>query len=248
MELKDAVALAGVLVGSALATAKLVADKESKIADVRRDWISGFRDALCDCLASAHVIAGRIKIRRTHATNGLISDTDREALEKELTEHWATYRHAFQMTLLHLNFSESTLALLPIYDIQNGQLRAPQSDRKAWKLLTKPASASPYYRRLHRLQSPVSIFRDNPKATAASAELGSTLVELRAILLGDYAMVGEGATYALIEDCIHKATMLGNLVIEPEWALIKRGETGHRVAIGLSVVIIVICGLMLITA
>ncbi|WP_424681018.1 hypothetical protein [Frateuria sp. YIM B11624] len=234
MEFKDKIAIAGALAAAALATAKLIADKESKISDVRRDWINGLRNALCDCLASAHVIAGRIQIRRKHKS-GSLSEADITELESELTEHWATFRHAFQMALLHLNFSESALALLPGYQRSNSP---PKSDTEVWEMLTKSRTASPYYNHLHSLTSPVGFPRVDPPASAAAAELGKTLVDLRATLLGEYDGVGSGHAYQQIEDNIHKATMLANLVIEPEWALIKRGEMAHRSAILVSVCLV----------
>jgi len=243
MDIRDKLTIAGALAVAALATAKLIADKEAKISDVRRDWISGFRDALSECLASAHIIAGRIVIRRRHQ-KGALSESDIKELETELTEHWVSYRHAFQKTLLHLNFSEAVLTLLPGYhggkQDPAAHKRGPVSDEDAWHTLTEPRTHSTYYNHLHGLASPFPEMEQNPPARAAAAELGKTLVELRSALLGQYDKIGEGPAYDRIEDLIRKATRLGALAIEPETALISKGEWAHRLAIGGSIALVCI--------
>ncbi|MBO9879552.1 hypothetical protein [Xanthomonas sp. D-99] len=111
---KDLMTLAAATIAASLAAAKLIADKESKVSDFRKDWITTFRSALSECLAEAHVIAGRIHIRTKHSKasgSPTLNDDDRAALEKELTEHWANYRHSYRTVLLHLNFAETSLPL-----------------------------------------------------------------------------------------------------------------------------------------
>lgn len=245
MELKDKVVFAGAIAAAALAVAKLVADKESKISDARLEWINGFRDALCECLSSAHVIAGRIKIRRMHGDGVKIIADDVRALEAELTEHWAQFRQAFQMTMLHLNFSETNLVLLPMYQAGHSL----RTDSQAWDILssTPPGRAHSLYIRA-ALPSPTSSQQRRKQASPAKTELASTLVELRSILLGNYADVGIGERYKKIEDCILKATMLGTLVIEPEWTRIKRGEFMHRWAIRASAALVAFGAYKLLTA
>lgn len=60
MEGRELVAFSAALIAELLSIAKLVADKESRISDFRKDWINGFRAALSEMLGEAYAISGRI--------------------------------------------------------------------------------------------------------------------------------------------------------------------------------------------
>lgn len=232
MDVKDKVVFAAAITAAALAVAKLIADKESKVSEFRKDWIASFRTSLCSSLAEAHVIAGRIKIRREHNPNRQLSDSDLERLEGELTSHWTALRHSLQMVMLHLNFAETSLVLMSSSD---GNRITPTTE--AWETLSrsKPTGPEQLYFIANKKQQVDEISRASPAAVA----LVRTLDELRRSLLGAYADVGVNEKYKTIEDLILKATLLGNLVIKPEWNRIKRGERLHRYAIYGSVVLVV---------
>src|SRR5690554_2311180 len=109
MSTADIVALTAAIVAAALAAAKVVADKESKVSDFRAGWINSFRGALAECLAEAHVISGRIRIRAQHSQGEEVLLGE---LDAELTNHWLLYRKAYRMALLHLNFAETSVAIM----------------------------------------------------------------------------------------------------------------------------------------
>ena len=50
MEGREIVAFAAALIAAVLAYTKLIADKESKISDFRKDWINSLREALSEML------------------------------------------------------------------------------------------------------------------------------------------------------------------------------------------------------
>ena len=67
MEGRELVAFSAALIAALLSIAKLIADKESRISDFRKDWINSFRAALSEMLGEAYAISGRIKIKIRHA-------------------------------------------------------------------------------------------------------------------------------------------------------------------------------------
>ena len=235
IDLKDLTALAAATIAASLAAAKLVADKESKVSDFRKDWITTFRAALSECLAEAHVIAGRIRIRAKHlqasGASGL-DKQDRESLEKELTEHWAAYRQSYRTVLLHLNFAETSLPLFCDRPHAPAVERTPQA---VWNALRgKRPSVEGYLLAANNPQAVDPLSR----ATPAAIELVSVLESLLAKLLGAYDHLADDAHYQTIDAEIMRATLLGNLVIKPEWNRIKNGERLYRVAIWFSLAVV----------
>jgi hypothetical protein len=236
IDLKDLTALAAATIAASLAAAKLVADKESKVSDFRKDWITTFRAALSECLAEAHVIAGRIRIRAKHVrasgADGLGKE-DRETLEKDLTEHWAAYRQSYRTVLLHLNFAETSLPLFCDRLLAPAIERTPQA---VWNALRgQRPSMEGYLLDVNHPQAVDPLSR----ATPAAIELVAVLESLLAKLLGMYDQLAEDAHYDLIDVDIMRATLLGNLVIKPEWNRIKKGERLHHVAIGFSLAVVI---------
>lgn len=231
MEIKDKMALAAAIVAGALAAAKLVADKESKISDFRKEWIASFRLALAECLAEAHVIAGRIKIRMVHQSGSPLSDEDKSLLEKDLKDHWKALRLSYRTVLLHLNFAETGRVLL-----SKDKLGLSEgTTAHCWELLsTEP----PKYADLLYLEKANPQFVDRlERASPAALQLTRELDALIRLLLGDYTSTF--ARYDDIERHIVNATLLGNLAIKPEWNRIKRGELSYRLTIWFSVILIV---------
>lgn len=235
IDLKDLTALAAATIAASLAAAKLVADKESKVSDFRKDWITTFRAALSECLAEAHVIAGRIRIRARHAQAagaGGLDKQDRESLEKDLTEHWTAYRQSYRTVLLHLNFAETSLPLFCDRSRAPAIERTPQA---VWNALRgRRPSMEGLLLAVNNPQAVDPLSRANP----ASIELVSVLESLLAKLLGAYDHLADDVHYEAIDADIMHATLLGNLVIKPEWNRIKKGELLHHVAIGFSLAVV----------
>lgn len=234
MEGKELVALSGAMIAAILAIAKLIADKESRTSDFRKDWIGSFRGALAELLGEAYVISGRIWIRVQHAQveaerSGkpvgapLLNKDDTGALEEQLTSHWNTLRKAHRTVLLHLNFGETAWGLPYITQ----DISIEQKVEERWKLLVRNSQFSP-------AQQPGEIYQtsQNGSPSGAAALLVSELERLIGAMLGPYEKVGTKEQYALIKRCIDDATLLGNLVLKPEWNRIKEGERNYRNAIG----------------
>lgn len=110
MDIGSRIIPAATVITAVYSAAKMIADKESKISDFRKEWTSSFRDALANCLAEAHAIAGRIRIRSEH--DGEISTADKAKLEDALLEHWVSFRRTYRLVLLHLNFAETSQILI----------------------------------------------------------------------------------------------------------------------------------------
>lgn len=225
MDTKDLVALLAAFVTATFAAAKLIADKESKISDFRKDWISTFRLALSECLAEAHVIAGRIRIRARHSgAEPSFNDEQKQGLEEELTEHWAAFRSAYNKVILHLNFAETGV---PLYNSRfNSSL---SSADVVWDELSA-GSASRSLQLVLAKNNPQQV-DSSRRAMPASLELASELEALLTDLTGDYSEIASEDKYRRIDRRILKATLLGNLVIKPEWNRIKKGERGYRWAV-----------------
>lgn len=234
MEGKELVALSGAIIAAILAIAKLIADKESRTSDFRKDWIGTFRGALAELLGEAYVISGRIWIRVQHAQveadrSGkpegaqLLDKDDTQALEDQLTSHWNTLRKAHRTVLLHLNFGETAWGLP--YVTQDISIEQKVEER--WKLLVRNSQFS-------QAQQPGDIYQtsQNGSPSGAAALLVSELERLIGAMLGSYEKVGTKEQYALIKRSIDDATLLGNLVLKPEWNRIKEGERNYRNAIG----------------
>ncbi len=234
MEGKELVALSGAIIAAILAIAKLIADKESRTSDFRKDWIGSFRSALAELLGEAYVISGRIWIRVQHAQvdaerSGksvgapLLGKADTEVLEEQLTSHWNTLRKAHRTVLLHLNFGETAWGLPYITQ----DISVEQKVEERWKLLIRNSQFSP-------AQQPSDIHQtsQNGSPSGAAALLVSELERLIGAMLGPYEKVGTKEQYALIKRSIDDATLLGNLVIKPEWNRIKKGERNYRSAMG----------------
>lgn len=227
METRDLVALLAAFVAAAFAAAKLIADKEAKISDFRKDWIGSFRQALATCLAEAHVISGRIRIRTRHSlqvSQAPLDSDSKKALEDELTKHWAQFRQAFYMVMLHLNFAETSL---PLYAVRtNSDANSPQ---QVWDELISSGRTRAVQLRL-AANTPQSIDPIS-RASPAAIELVRELEDLLSELVGNYDKIGDEVIYEGIDRRILNATLLGNLVIKPEWNRIKRGERQHRRAV-----------------
>lgn len=243
MESRESIALLAAVVSAIFAAAKLVADKEAKISDFRREWIGSLRGSLSECLAQAHLIAGRIRIRARHGADGLaISDPATKAsLEEDLVKHWEAYRRAHCAVMLHLNFSETSV---PIHSSSTSNRGTAGHPLEVWKYISS-LSNFPAQQLLLEATNPVQI-DSGTRANAAAVELVSELDSLLTDLLGDYEKIGEQARYERIDQRIRRSILLGNLVIKPEWDMIKRGEMMHRVAVRGSVALAAIALLTLI--
>lgn len=230
VETRDLVALLAAFVAAAFAAAKLIADKETKISDFRKDWIASFRQALATCLAEAHVISGRIRIRARHqlqASQLPLDPDSKKSLEDELTEHWAQFRQAFYMVMLHLNFAETSL---PLY---TGRTKShASSPQQVWDELISAGRMRAVQLRL-AADTPQSVDPIS-RASPAAIELVRELEDLLSELVGNYDKIGDEAIYNGIDRRILNATLLGNLVIKPEWNRIKRGERQYRKAVWVS--------------
>ncbi|PNS08864.1 hypothetical protein [Solilutibacter silvestris] len=245
MEAKDMLAVTAAVVTAILATSKLVSDKEGKISDFRKDWITTFRAALAECLGEAHVIAGRIKIRIKHiaAAQGIpeasvkLSPFDREKLEGELIAHWNNYRRSYRDVLLHLNFAETSVQLF--CERTNPPQTRGRSPEDIWRRLSdNPRTLAE--RLLLEAKKKSQKLDSLEQATPAAIELVSELDQLLTGMLGDYDKMGTEGAYEKIDEKIMRATLLGNLVIKPEWNRIKQGEKMHRRAIFIAHVVVAV--------
>ncbi len=265
MEGRELVAFCAALIAAVLAIAKLIADKESRISDFRKDWINSFRAALAEMLGEAYAISGRITIRIRHAQAakrlqpglrptlsdaaseetigqshtaavgssfddgilpavdaigpGLLTDAEVEKLEVELTSHWNTLRKAHRTVLLHLNFGETVWGGYPAQQ----SITAEDKAKLAWGRL---ARSSPLGMGL----AVTSIYDSgqNGKPSEAAALLVAEMDALVNNLLGKYYEVGNDDRYELIKTRIDSCTLLGNLVLKPEWNRIKDGEERYK--------------------
>lgn len=297
MEVREMVALSAALVAAIIALSKLVADKETRVSDFRKEWIASFRTALGELLGQAYVISGRVRIRQVHgaspksagqapphATSPSSLDTNRTELlptdlgsvevlpldavadasashvadspttdhvtptasalpahpksatenaasdpklsiaelEAELTSHWYELRKAHRAVLLHLNFSETAKPL----SINRITAKQKPELNDIWKALVATSTAREMAP-CGELQADAASKHSSAASTLLVAEL-ETLIEL---LLGPYENVGGKERYEQIKLSIDKATLLGNLVIKPEWNRIKRGEKRYRVSL-----------------
>ena len=232
MEGKELVALSATIIAAILAIAKLIADKESRTSDFRKDWIGTFRGALAELLGEAYVISGRIWIRVQHVealrnhkciASPVLSKEDIDALEEELTSHWNTLRKAHRTVLLHLNFGETAWGLPHVTQ----DVTPEQKIEGRWKLLIRNSTFS-------QSQQPREIYQtsQNGSPSGAAALLVSELERLIKAMLGPYDEVGTKERHEFIKRSIDDATLLGNLVLKPEWNRIKEGERNYRKAIG----------------
>lgn len=310
MEGRELVAISAALIAAVLAVAKLVADKESRISDFRKDWINSYRAALSEMLGEAYVIAGRIRIRTKHAKltksgstggkdpsriataapaagttsseavtaanhttlladnavqvvvtistsppsnvvaatqvqpsvipqdqspdpdvtaaasaevherDGLFSAEEILDLEKDLTSHWNTLRKAHRTVLLHMNFNETAWGIKGLGksvagNILDHRLKAANvwSDiTNSIDLVDKGKAARAYE------------VSKNGDPSGAAALLVDQLDDLVGKLLGEYHIVGEKGRYEEIKMAIDRSTLLGNMVLKPEWNRIKGGE------------------------
>lgn len=284
MEGRELVAFSAALIAALLSIAKLIADKESKISEFRKDWINSFRAALSEMLGEAHAISGRIKIRIRHAEAAkglksqsvtmpareetgalepeqhdfaaptgvdnqlpspssagsitsadgqsaesatfsdrvdpaLLTDEEIAELEEKLTDHWNTLRKAHRTVLLHMNFSETAWGGFPYEQSISPEVKAAA----AW---TRLQVSSPLARGL-AVASPYDATQ-NGKPSEASTLLVAELDKLVTHLLGKYYEVGTDKRYDVIKRSIEDATLLGNLVLKPEWNRIKRGEDRYN--------------------
>ena len=148
----------------------------------------------------------------------------KKALEDELTEHWAQFRQAFYMVMLHLNFAETSL---PLY---TGRTTSKASSpQQVWDELIAGGRTRAVQLRL-AADAPQSVDPIS-RASPAAIELVRELEDLLSELVGNYDKIGDEAIYKGIDRRILNATLLGNLVIKPEWNRIKRGERQYRRAV-----------------
>ncbi|PPU66459.1 hypothetical protein XpiCFBP4643_19045 [Xanthomonas pisi] len=293
------------MIAAVLAVAKLIADKESKISDFRKDWINSYRAALSEMLGEAYVIAGRIRIRAKHAQfakanrtdarsaaggatiapaagttssnsvgagshttlltgslvqvvvtvskasppevaspataqpsvvepdhssgsdvaagalaeeseeEGLLSAEEILDLEQELTSHWNTLRKAHRTVLLHMNFNETAWGTRALGEGTNHRAKAAsvwQSIVSSCGVVDQDKAATAYDA------------SKNGDPSGAAVLLVDQLEDLVGKLLGEYHVVGGKARYEEIKKAIDCSTLLGNLVLKPEWNRIKSGE------------------------
>lgn len=319
MEGRELVAISAALIAAVLAVAKLVADKESRISDFRKDWINSYRAALSEMLGEAYAIAGRIRIRTKHAelaaskanaatcgatsapsisatptdtpvgesqttmlNDGVVQvvvtiskashseqslpatvpaadlfagapaaaavtenvgaspafapDTERAGLlsaeevlelEKALTPHWNTLRKAHRTVLLHMNFNETAWGTRKIAP----NLGHPEKAEAVWADLVASC-------RIPDTEKVKTAFVANKNGVPSGAAvlLVDQLEHLIGRLLGEYHEVGKEARYNEIKEAIDRSTLLGNLVLKPEWNRIKGGEPKfNRVVLGMGV-------------
>jgi len=69
MEGREIVAFAAALIAAVLAYTKLIADKESKISDFRKDWINSLREARANRLSAGRA-ARPVCARRSSIHSG----------------------------------------------------------------------------------------------------------------------------------------------------------------------------------
>lgn len=282
MEGREIVALSAALIAALLAVAKLIADKETKISDFRKDWINTFRAALSEMLGEAYSISGRIKIRVKHAEDAkkeaavsaagmaavptveppelavaadqdavacaedvqpravsstvsgganaspgtskkidpkLLTQDEIKALEDELTDHWNTLRKAHRTVLLHLNFSETVWGGYPY---EQGVTPRSKADA-AWQRLVRSSRLAKGL----AVTAPYSSLQ-NGQPSEAAVLLVAQLDHLVEFLLGKYYEVGTDDRYEAIKQAIDNSTLLGNLVLKPEWNRIKEGEPKYN--------------------
>ncbi|MHC1653273.1 hypothetical protein ACODUL_08285 [Stenotrophomonas maltophilia] len=311
MEGRELVAISAALIAAVLAVAKLVADKESRISDFRKDWINSYRAALSEMLGEAYAIAGRIRIRTKHAElaeaksssagssataapttsatltekavaesqttllgdgvvqvvvtisrsghsdetvpasvpaaavpdggtgavgatpasptgaerAGLLSAEEILELEKDLTPHWNTLRKAHRTVLLHMNFNETAWGTRNLAaDVDH-----PQKAKTVWRDLVTSC------RVLDKSKVENAFVPDkNGVPSGAAVLLVDQLEHLIEKLLGEYHEVGKEDRYTEIKEAIDRSTLLGNLVLKPEWNRIKGGEPKfNRVVFGM---------------
>ncbi|WP_282295751.1 hypothetical protein [Stenotrophomonas sp. PS02289] len=302
MEGRELVALSAALIAALLAIAKLIADKETRISDFRKDWINSFRAALSEMLGEAYAISGRIKIRirhaelaKRHASSSKIqapaasplaatADEQEDAvqerptadnsanapflaavvegeaqlvhpvlgapeldpmlltaeevaeLESSLTSHWNTLRKAHRTVLLHLNFSETAWATFPCEQ----SVTPAEKAEHTWDLLLRSS-------KLTKGLAVTSGYDpdQNGQPSEAAALLVAQLDELVRQLLGRYYEVGAEARYDMIRRSIDNSTLLGNLVLKPEWNRIKRGEDRYTLLLRVLGVVVLVGGLAL---
>lgn len=303
MEGREIVAFGAALIAGVLAYSKLIADKESKISDFRKDWINSFREALAEMLGEAYTISGRIRIRVKHAQalkdaaakkdasakaaaevstdaeepamvassvstaqpqpvdaalpaeplallareasrasvagdsaterNGdaeggagsdstppkekerLLTEEQIVELEKDLTDHWHSLRKAHRAILLHMNFSETSTGSGDF----NVEPIGKDKPAGVWRHLVGAA-------RIPKGLIPAAAYdaKQNGVMSSAAAMLVDQLELLVEKLLGEYDDVGEELRYEEIKKAISHSTLLGNLVLKPEWNRIKGGE------------------------
>lgn len=319
MEGRELVAISAALIAAVLAVAKLVADKESRISDFRKDWINSYRAALSEMLGEAYAIAGRIRIRTKHAelaaskassatssataapsiigtsmdtavaesqttmlddsvvqvvvTISKVShseqtlpatvpaadvpdcapavagdaedagaspasphDTERSdllsaeevlELEKALTPHWNTLRKAHRTVLLHMNFNETAWGTRKIAP----NVGHPRKAEVVWEDLVANCRVPD----TDKVKT-AFVADKNGVPSGAAVLLVDQLEHLIGRLLGEYHEVGKEERYTEIKEAIDRSTLLGNLVLKPEWNRIKGGEPKfNRVVLGMGI-------------
>lgn len=278
------VALSAALIAALLAVAKLIADKETKISDFRKDWINSFRGALAEMLGEAYSISGRIRIRISHAIAAkaleselaaanaanapddgaakpdagaclkqddpaaadntgqserpsvggegekpelpsdsidpkLLTPAEIKELEDELTDHWNTLRKAHRTVLLHLNFSETVWGGRPYQQAAS----PPQKAEAAWASLVTSSNLPAGLAVTAQYNA-----AQNGTPSDAAVLLVAQLDHLVRHLLGKYYEVGTESRHEAIKLAIDNSTLLGNLVLKPEWNRIKVGEAKYN--------------------
>lgn len=305
------VALSAAVVAAIIAFSKLVADKETRVSDFRKEWISSFRSSLSDLLGQAYVIAGRVRIRKVHGATKdarstsaapttssgeasvasqvnaesagalrnqtdastpsqsetdtsestrcsnpavgvaavdpaldqpVTSDTpkctccnnaaapstepvvDFSDLEPQLTQHWEELRKAHRTVLLHLNFAETAK---PLSSNRMGLEQNPEL-HAIWDALIANSSAEGM-----TASGKFNADDASKRSSAASLLLVAELEKLLTLLLGHYNDISGEEHYEKVKHSIDRATLLGNLVIKPEWNRIKRGERRYWISLWL---------------
>ncbi len=145
----------------------------------------------------------------------LLTEEQVVELEKDLTDHWHSLRKAHRAILLHLNFGETASGLREFKEVEL------EGSRPAgvWKYLVDQTRIGGAGRSFDSYKP-----SQNRGMSDAAVLLVDQLELLVEKLLGEYDEVGEEKRYDEIKKAISDATLLGNLVLKPEWNRIKDGE------------------------